>query len=151
MSDNHPPQWIYLEGELAKRGLTTGDLVRATGLTRSALTGWRKGRSLTIDTARSIAALFGVSILDVMVGMHILTPEEARERPVLPHDPSAVPDDELLAEIARRLRYRLWAASRTAPPDEPGIRLDRESNTCSSNGDGGSPRPPRDAPHGSAG
>ncbi|NUT93664.1 MAG: helix-turn-helix transcriptional regulator [Saccharothrix sp.] len=138
---------MYIQGELARRGLTTGDLVRATGLTRSALTGWRRGRSLTIDTARSIAALFEVSILDVLVGMRILTREEARMRPADPHDPSDLPDEELLVEITRRLRHRRWAATRSAPS----IRLDKESNACSSSGDGGSPRPPEDAPDGSAG
>ncbi|RKT67836.1 DNA-binding XRE family transcriptional regulator [Saccharothrix variisporea] len=133
---------------MARRGLTTGDLVRATGLTRSALTGWRRGRSLTIGTARSMAELFGVSLLDVLVGMHVLTSEEAQLRPVVSYDPATIPDDELVAEVGRRLRHRLWA-SRSRP--EPAIRLDKESNACSSSGDGGSPRPPQDAPDGSSG
>ncbi|XVV06034.1 helix-turn-helix transcriptional regulator [Actinosynnema sp. CA-248983] len=109
------PIWVYIEDELRKRGLTTGDLVRAIGVTRSALTGWRDGRSMTVATARSIAALFKVSILEVLVGTGVITPEEARLRPALV-DPTAFADQELFLELAERLRHRLWLSSFAPTP-----------------------------------
>ncbi|WP_309117380.1 helix-turn-helix transcriptional regulator [Saccharothrix sp.] len=143
------PLWVYIEDELRKRGLTTGDFVRGIGVNRSALTGWRDGKSMTIDTARSIAALFDVPILDVLVGTGVITQQEARRRPAVQPDPTEMSDEELFRELAERLRYRLWLSSFVSTPlpskgldDDATGRPDVESNLCPS-GIGGSPRPPR--------
>ncbi|XVV05988.1 hypothetical protein ACQPW3_11625 [Actinosynnema sp. CA-248983] len=143
------PPWICIEGELRKRGLTIRDLMRDIDAIRSALAGWHDGRSMTVGTARSIAALFKVPVLEVLVGTGVLAPQEARLRPAVELDPTTIADEELLLELGERLRDRPWLSSLVPTPvpsqgcgdGVPG-RLDVESNLCSS-GIGGSPRPPR--------
>ncbi|MFI9811285.1 helix-turn-helix domain-containing protein [Saccharothrix variisporea] len=114
MSTHHratSPQWAYLDGELRKRGLTAGDLIRGTGLPRSCLTILRNGRFPSIPTARAIARFLGVSTLEVLVGTRILTEDEARHRPVRMPDLTALTDAELFIELRERLRHRLWLLS----------------------------------------
>lgn len=96
------PLWSYVTRNLAIRRLSTGDLVRATGVHRSRLTDWRKGRTISIETARSLAAFFEVPLLEVLVGAQLITPSEVRMSPG--RRPSDLSDAELLAELDVRLR-----------------------------------------------
>ncbi|MFI9811501.1 helix-turn-helix domain-containing protein [Saccharothrix variisporea] len=146
MSTHHratSPQWAYLDGELRKRGLTTGDLTEATGLPRSCLTLLRRGRSPRVPTARAIAAFLGVSTLDVLVGTRVITEEEAQRPPAEMPDPTTLTDQELLIQLRERLRHRLWLLSflrRSQPPaatgDNSSVRLIVESEAETS----GNPR-----------
>lgn len=97
------PLWTYIETNLENRGLSTGDLSRATGVHRSRFTDWRRGKSINIDTARAIAKLFEVSPLEVMVAAELITAEEAQLKHTRP-DPADLTDDELVAELRRRLK-----------------------------------------------
>ncbi len=109
--------------------------MRGLDASRSALTGWRDGRSMTLPTARLIAALLKVPILEVLVGTGVLTPQEARLRPAAEPDPTAIPDGGLFLELAERLRNRPWLSSLASTPmpsegcsDDAPCRLDVESN-----------------------
>lgn len=99
------PLWTYIETNLENRGLTTGDLARATGVHRSRFTDWRRGKSISIETARAIANLFQVSPLEVLVAAELITAEEAQLRHTRP-DPAALSDEELVAELRRRLKRK---------------------------------------------
>ncbi|CCH30074.1 helix-turn-helix domain-containing protein [Saccharothrix espanaensis] len=98
------PLWTYIETNLENRGLNTGDLARATGVHRSRFTDWRRGKSISIETARAIAKLFEVSPLEVLVAAELLTPEEAQLRHTRPN-PAEVSNEELIAELKRRLKH----------------------------------------------
>ncbi|CAL9567240.1 hypothetical protein SUDANB95_04719 [Actinosynnema sp. ALI-1.44] len=93
--------WSYLEARMEEAGLSTSDLVRAVGVHRSRLTDWRRGKSLSMDTARALARLFSVPLLEVMVAAGQLTDDEANARPL--RSPSSLSDAVLLYELRRRL------------------------------------------------
>ncbi|XVV02691.1 helix-turn-helix domain-containing protein [Actinosynnema sp. CA-248983] len=96
------PLWAYIEENLADRDLGTHDLVRALGVHRSRLTDWKRGKSMTIDTARAMCKFFDKPLLELLVVGGIITPEEARAdgSPRQLADYSAT---ALVAEVQRRL------------------------------------------------
>ncbi|MEV0675543.1 helix-turn-helix domain-containing protein [Actinosynnema sp. NPDC050436] len=100
--DHAPRLWKYIRRNLDDRGLTTGDLARATGVHRSRLTEWRQGRSMSVPTARSIARLFDTSIVEVLVVAGLLFDDEVHLQRARP-DSSLLTDAELMAELKRRL------------------------------------------------
>lgn len=86
---------------MERSGLSTSDLVRAVGVHRSRLTDWRRGRSVSLETARALAHLFEVPILEVLVAAGLLTQDEADARPL--RDATSISDEVLVAELHRRL------------------------------------------------
>jgi len=70
-----------------------------------------------VPTARALAAALGRPILEVLVAAELLTPEEAGVTGVTVISVPQMSDDELLAELAVRLRRR------TAPEGDAGLRL----------------------------
>lgn len=98
------PFWEYLEGRMESAGLSTSDLVRAVGVHRSRLTDWRRGRSVSVETARALAGLFGVSLLEVLVAAGVISGDEAEARPL--REAAEVNDDLLMVELRRRLAPR---------------------------------------------
>jgi transcriptional regulator with XRE-family HTH domain len=88
------------------RDMKTGRFCELTGLDRSAFTRWRKGERPTLDTARHVARAFDMTSLEVMVKAHLIFAEEAGLSGVSSPDPSALTDQQLLAELTRRLRRR---------------------------------------------
>jgi transcriptional regulator with XRE-family HTH domain len=95
--------WEWVERQLEDRAMTTADLSERTGLDRSCFTRWRKGERPTMDTARLVARAFGMSPLEVMVKAHLISAQEARLSTSAP-DPAALTDQQLLAELGRRLK-----------------------------------------------
>ncbi|MGM1061743.1 helix-turn-helix transcriptional regulator [Saccharothrix sp. Mg75] len=94
--------WDYVETNLRNRGLTTGDLARRTGVDRSRISEWKRGKGVSIETARSVARLFEASPLEAWVAAELITAEEARLHRTRPN-PADLTDQELIAELARRL------------------------------------------------
>ena len=85
--------------------MSTADLTARTGLDRSRFTEWRKGKRPTLDTARLVAKAFDMSPLEVMVRAQLLTAQEVGLRDAAP-DPAVLTDQQLLAELGRRLNRR---------------------------------------------
>ncbi|MFC6091117.1 helix-turn-helix transcriptional regulator [Saccharothrix sp. BKS2] len=94
--------WQYVETNLRNRGLKTGDLTRVTGVDRSRISEWKRGRGVSLETARAVARLFEVSPLEAWVAAELITDEEARLQRARP-DPADLTDQELVAELTRRL------------------------------------------------
>ena len=94
----------FVQKHMDDRGMSTGDLTEKTGFDRSRLTAWRKGERPTLDTARVVAKAFDMSPLEVMVAAKLITAEEADLRGISSPDPSALTDQQLLAELTRRLK-----------------------------------------------
>ncbi len=84
--------------------MTTARLSELTGLDRSAFTRWRRGERPTLDTARLVAKAFGISPLEVMVEAQLIFPEEAGMKGMRSPDPGALTDQQLVAELSRRLK-----------------------------------------------
>ncbi|XVV06108.1 helix-turn-helix domain-containing protein [Actinosynnema sp. CA-248983] len=93
--------WKYLEARMERSGMSTSDLVRAVGVHRSRLTDWRRGRSVSLETARALAHLFDVPLLEVLVAAGLLSEDEANARPM--RDATSISDKVLVAELRRRL------------------------------------------------
>ncbi|GAA3881798.1 hypothetical protein GCM10022243_52940 [Saccharothrix violaceirubra] len=101
---NHSSWWKFVERQLADRGLSTGDLARLAKVDRSRFTDWRRGRKISIENARSIARVFELSMLEVMVEARLITAEEAQLREIAPNA-GMLPDEELVNELGRRLKH----------------------------------------------
>lgn len=95
--------WEYVEANLRNRGLSTGDLTRTTGVDRSRVSEWKRGKGVSLETARAVARLFGVSPLEAWVAAGLITAEEARLQRTRPN-PADLTDQELIAELTRRLQ-----------------------------------------------
>lgn len=86
--------------------MSTTRLSELTGLDRSAFTRWRKGERPNLDTSRLVAKAFGMTALEVMVKARLLFAEEVGLRGVSSPDPAALTDQQLVAELTRRLKRR---------------------------------------------
>jgi transcriptional regulator with XRE-family HTH domain len=96
----------FVQKQMDDRGMSTGELTDKTGFDRSRLTAWRKGERPNLDTARVVAKAFGMSPLEVMVAAKLITAEEAELKGVSSPDPGALTDQQLVAELGRRLKNR---------------------------------------------
>jgi transcriptional regulator with XRE-family HTH domain len=104
MKDRGTPQWwAYIENQLDARGWSGADFQRASGLSRTRVTEWRKGASVTVDGARQVAVAFDQPLLTVLVAAGILTSDEAGLRPTAAPSPGDLTNVQLLGEVKRRL------------------------------------------------
>ncbi|RKT69377.1 helix-turn-helix domain-containing protein [Saccharothrix variisporea] len=76
-NDNRSPLWAYIEENLAELGLVPAQLADALGIHRSRFTDWKRGKSMSVETARAMAKFLGKPILDILVVSGVLTAEEA--------------------------------------------------------------------------
>lgn len=97
--------WQYVEANLRNRGMTTGDLSRQAAVDRSRISEWKKGKGVSVDTARAVAKVFETSPLEAWVAAELITAEEADLKSPRP-DPAALTDQELIAELTRRLKRK---------------------------------------------
>ena len=109
--------WAWLQRHLDERGWTPSDLARHAKINRSIISRWREGAQPEVPTARALAAALGRPLLEVLVAAELLTPEEAGVTGVTVISVPQMSDDELLAELAVRLRRR------TTPEGDAGLRL----------------------------
>lgn len=112
-----------MQTELDRRGWVPADLARAAGISHTRLTRWREGQAPSVDAARAVATAFGVPLLTVLVAAGLLTAEEAGQQSVSPPDPQRLTDEQLAAEMLRRMksppteRPQLTRAEIEANPD----------------------------------
>ncbi|MFI9811429.1 helix-turn-helix domain-containing protein [Saccharothrix variisporea] len=110
-NDTSPQLWNYVAFQLSARGLSSGDLSRATGINRSQLSTWRRGGKITIDSARTLARFFECPLLEVLVAAGLITADEAELRQAQP-DLAAISNTALAAELHRRLTTATTSADR---------------------------------------
>lgn len=95
----------WLNHYLDKRGWTVSDLAKNAGLDRSGIQRWKSGQLRpNLDNARALADVFHRPLLEVLVAAEILTPDEAAEQPTAPPDLTTLSEDQLLAEVRRRMK-----------------------------------------------
>lgn len=91
--------WRYIDVRLVSRGWKPADLSRASGVSESRLSDWRKrGSPPAIPNARAVAGALDIPLVPLLAAAGVLTDDEARQS----LDAYAV--DELLEEISRRFR-----------------------------------------------
>ncbi|MEV7092798.1 helix-turn-helix transcriptional regulator [Amycolatopsis sp. NPDC051045] len=89
--------WAYLQAQLEQRGWKPAQLARASGVSESRISDWRKrGSPPTIPNARAVAKALGEPLVPLLVGAGLLEPAEARQ------SLSAYSVRELLDEIDAR-------------------------------------------------
>ncbi|GAA2773061.1 helix-turn-helix transcriptional regulator [Saccharopolyspora taberi] len=94
----------YIADHLGRRGWEVRDLAAAADISPSVVFRWKNGQVPNIKNARAAAKVLGVPLLEILVVAGIITPEEARASVTAPAGLSGVSDDELVAEMHRRLR-----------------------------------------------
>ncbi len=95
--------WEYVETNLRNRGLSPGDLSEMANVDRSRISEWKRGKGVSLETARAVARVFEVSPLEAWVAAELITDEEARLQRARP-DPADFSDQELITELTRRLK-----------------------------------------------
>ncbi|MER7014520.1 helix-turn-helix domain-containing protein [Saccharopolyspora sp. NPDC000359] len=100
-----PAGWpLYIDRQLGQRGWEVKDLAAAAGLSQSVIFRWKKGYPPNIKNARAAAAALRVPLLELLAESGVITPEEAGAGVELHPSPTELSDDELIAEMARRVK-----------------------------------------------
>lgn len=98
------PWGDYLTRAMSNARMTQAELARATGISDSVISRWRRGESVPdLPNLRRLAVALRVPLLDLAVAAGHMSPAEARMRdqPKPPEVPvGAGVDPELLAELA---------------------------------------------------
>jgi transcriptional regulator with XRE-family HTH domain len=120
----------YLRAELDKRDWNATQLATQAGVSQAIVSRWIRNETVpTIDNLRPLAASLNTTLLDLLVAAGILTPDEAGAELVLAQV-DRLSDDELLAEVGRRMkgaRPAPKAADREARPKRVvAVTMDRD-------------------------
>lgn len=95
----------YLRQQLDRREWTAAELARASGLSESVIGRWLKAATLpSVDNARALAIALGRPMLEVVVAVGMLAPDEIATAVEVGPRLSTLSDEELLAEVARRVK-----------------------------------------------
>lgn len=85
-----------------------------SGVTEATVSRWSKSAPKP-DSVAAFARAYGRPVLEAFIAAGYLTPEEANEQPAARPSLADLPNDELIAEIARRLKAEDHDHD-TAPP-----------------------------------
>jgi transcriptional regulator with XRE-family HTH domain len=109
--------WLFIQGELDRRGWTGADFERHTGILQPRLVNWRKGSVPTIELAKTVAKGLDLPLLQVYLAAGFLSPDDLNQPVAIQFlDTSQLTNQALLRELARRLE-----ATRA---DRPGAQAD---------------------------
>lgn len=96
----------WLDTHMRDRGLTPADLATAAGLAQSVVSRWRTGRVRpSVDNIRAAAHALRVPVVDGLIAAGILSPDDIAP-PTAEVTAASLSDEELIEELARRLRER---------------------------------------------
>lgn len=107
-----PTFGAYLQGLLDRAEWTQADLGRAADIHPTLIGRWIKGQDISVPNARAVAAALNRPLLEVLIAAGILTAEEAKAGDWEPVAAVKLTDDQLVAELRRRLE------TAAAPPGE---------------------------------
>lgn len=117
-------EWAqWLSDQLADRGWKQSDLVHnsAGRISSPQVSNWLRGKyAASLDSVRDVCNALGVSVVEGLIAAGYITADEVNARVTYrpPRNASALSDDELLAEVGRRVRRDAEKAARQH--DEPG-------------------------------
>ena len=82
------------------------DIAAASGVAAATISRWSTGqRGVTLDSAVAIARGYRRPVLEALVAAGLITGEDARETPAAAPSLSSLSDDDLLAEVRKRMRH----------------------------------------------
>lgn len=94
----------YLQRHMDRAGWNRAELSRASSVDASLIGRWLRGEVVpAVDGARKVAEAIRRPLLEVLVAAGLITAAEAKQRTAAQADPGDLSNDELLAEIGRRM------------------------------------------------
>lgn len=109
----------FLQQQLDVKDWDGATLAKRAGYSRSLITRWmREDVRPDPKTLRATSDALGVSIIEAMLAAEFLTEDEVGVTRVIP-DPDLIPDDELVRQLARRLRAADGVVTKSAGSDLP--------------------------------
>lgn len=122
--------WRYVRKH--SNGETNTTIGRKVGISGSSVGRWDKSRPDPAQAA-AFARAYNRPVLEAFIAAGFLTPEEASERPSAPPSLTSLTDDDLLKEVAKRMREGGSSANTGEPqektPDPGGVYELRAAHT----------------------
>ncbi|NKS29604.1 helix-turn-helix domain-containing protein [Rhodococcus hoagii] len=106
--------WDYIERGLREKGLTQSALADAVGVNRSSASGWKNGAAPKPATVVAVAEALGTPISEALIAAGLMTEEELGVNRTIP-DIELLSDDQLIAELNRRLKKATTPESKAKP------------------------------------
>lgn len=108
--------WDFVTRYMALRELKASQVAERARFNKSRMTSWSEGRGPTPKLARDTALALGAPVLEAFVAAGFLEPADTDQIVEVSRGLDGLSDEELLAEVARRLRTRSMPASATGLP-----------------------------------
>lgn len=100
------------------------DIARAAGVDGSTVSRWKSGLAPKPENVAAFARSYHRPVLEAFVAAGYLTPEEANEQPTARPSLTELSSDELIHEIARRLKAGEQGERDTSPMNQAGDDAD---------------------------
>lgn len=94
--------WRYVQ--IHSGGAPNAHIAKLVGITASSVGRWGKGSGPDPAQAAAFARAYGRPVLEAFLAADYLTPEEAGEKPSAAPSLASLDDDELLAEVRKRMK-----------------------------------------------
>ena len=94
--------WAYVQAH--SLNATHAKIAEAVGITAPSVSRWGKGSNPDPAQAAAFARAYNRPVLEAFIAAGFLSPEEAGEKPSAPPSLASLGDDELIAEVVRRMR-----------------------------------------------
>lgn len=94
--------WAYVTR--LSGGATNVEVAAAVGISPPSVSRWKTGSNPDPKQAAAFARAYGRPVLEAFVAAGFLTSEEARQRPSAAPSLAQLSDDDLLAEVASRMK-----------------------------------------------
>lgn len=94
--------WEYVQRHA--EGAANAHIAAAVGITPSSVGRWSKGSIPDPAQVTAFARAYNRPVLEAFIAAGFLTPEEAGEKPSAPPSLATLDDDDLIAEVRRRMQ-----------------------------------------------
>lgn len=95
----------YITALMKIKDVSGNAMADAIGVTASTTNLWKRGTLPRVQTVRAIAEYFNRPVTEVMIRAGFLTYEDLHEKKPDSVELALLPDEELLAEVARRMGH----------------------------------------------
>ncbi|UZG58239.1 helix-turn-helix domain-containing protein [Rhodococcus opacus] len=96
----------FLTGHMKARGWNQAQLAGAVGVDGATVSNWiNKTAKPKLEKVQPIATALGVPVVEVLVATELISEDELSVTRVVP-DPDLLSDEELLHQLAKRMRQR---------------------------------------------
>ncbi len=102
-SENVPtPWWLFVKTHMDRHAMKASELARRARVDRSRVTAWKRGGKVSAESVHAVASALRANPLAALAAAGIVRHEcvELREADL---DPTRLTEEELLAELRRRM------------------------------------------------